>query len=408
MPWTQPDNAFSWLEITRRCDLRCDYCYQTNNPHSDKDMTTIETELLTLQRVRRCDTMFTSGGEPLLHPHLESIVRLVKSHGPKPVLVTNGHRLAPATVRQLKHAGLFGFILHVDRGQSRPGWTGQSERTLNRLRQKYADMINAEKGLICGFNTTILPETLHEVPDIVRYTVRNIHKVCTNCLIPVRVPRKDDPWDYYVQGKPITFEDTAFANRPYTNPSNTLLRAQDIYNQVRVKYKKPTHYYFRWQTGARKGREVIFVAGKRNNKIVAHPGGLFRFMTFHLNPEGRLAMKENRHSLKNSGLEKIMQVMKTDFQRAQQNNMDAIRYTGKERFDGRKVWVLEGRFPENQGYYAKAVVLYLYQILGVPIKVSIYDESDALAEDYVFHQLAINVDLTDQDFDPDNPDYDFF
>jgi hypothetical protein len=233
MPWTQSDNAFSWLEITRHCDLRCDYCYQTNNPHSDKDMTTIETELLTLQRLRRCDTMFISGGEPLLHPHLEAIVRLVKSHGPKPVLVTNGHRLTPATVRQLKHAGLFGFILHVDRGQSRPGWTGQSERALNRLRQKYADMIHAEKGLICGFNTTILPETLHEVPDIVRWTVRNIHKVCTNCLIPVRVPRKDDPWDYYVQGKPITFEDTAFANRPYTNPSNTLLSAQDIYNQVR-------------------------------------------------------------------------------------------------------------------------------------------------------------------------------
>jgi MoaA/NifB/PqqE/SkfB family radical SAM enzyme len=77
MPWTQSDNAFSWLEITRRCDLHCDYCYQTNNPHSDKDMTTIETELLTLQRLRRCDTMFISGGEPLLHPQLEAIVRLV-------------------------------------------------------------------------------------------------------------------------------------------------------------------------------------------------------------------------------------------------------------------------------------------------------------------------------------------
>jgi hypothetical protein len=130
-------------------------------------------------------------------------------------------------------------------------------------------------------------------------------------------------------------------------------------------------------------------------------------MTFHLNPEGRLAMKKNRHSLKNSGLEKIMQVMKADFQRAQQNGLNAIRYAGEEHFDGRKVWVLEGRFPENQGYYAKAVVLFLDQILGVPIKVSIYSESDALAEEYVFHQLAINVGLTDQDFDPDNPDYDF-
>jgi hypothetical protein len=27
MPWTNSDNAFSWLEITRKCDLNCDYCY---------------------------------------------------------------------------------------------------------------------------------------------------------------------------------------------------------------------------------------------------------------------------------------------------------------------------------------------------------------------------------------------
>lgn len=53
------------------------------------------------------------------------------------------------------------------------------------------------------------------------------------------------------------------------------------------------------------------------------------------------------------------------------------------------------------------MVLYLDQILGVPIKVSIYDALDALAEEYVFHQISINVGLTDQDFDPDNPEYDF-
>lgn len=74
-----------------------------------------------------------------------------------------------------------------------------------------------------------------------------------------------------------------------------------------MKYKRPANCYFRWQTGTRKGREVIFAANRHNNKIVAHPGGgLFRFMTFHLDPEGRPAMKENGHSLKNSGLEKIM------------------------------------------------------------------------------------------------------
>lgn len=232
MPWSNSDNAFSWLEITRRCDLDCGYCYQSNDPDSDLAMAEIEVELATLQKLRTCDTMFISGGEPLLHPELDIIVQRVKSHGVKPVLVTNGQRLTRERIRQLKTAGLFGFILHVDRGQLRPGWAGKSELTLNELRQHYADMIHKEKGLICGFNTTILPETLHEVMDIVQWTIRNIDKVCTNCLIPVRVPKKEDPWEYSVQGKPIRFEDTVFAQKTYKNPSNTLLSAKDIHEQI--------------------------------------------------------------------------------------------------------------------------------------------------------------------------------
>ncbi len=232
MPWNNSDNAFSWLEITRRCDLKCGYCYQSNDPDSDMDLAEVGAQLSTLVKLRTCDTMFISGGEPLLHPELDSIVQRTKSYGVKPVLVTNGLSLTRKRVRQLKAAGLFGFILHVDRGQSRPGWNGKSEKELNQLRQHYADIIYDEKGLICGFNTTILPETLHEVPDIVDWTVRNIHKVCTNCLIPVRVPRKEDPWDYTVQGKPIAFEDTVFAEKTYTNPTNILLSAQDIHEQI--------------------------------------------------------------------------------------------------------------------------------------------------------------------------------
>ena len=232
MPWTNSDNAFSWLEITRRCNLNCDYCYQKNRAHSDKDVTEVETELKTILRLRKCDTVFISGGEPLIHPQLEKIVRMVSSYKVKPVVVTNGHILNKDMVRKLKKAGLSGFILHVDRGQSRPGWTDKSEKELNRLRQEYADMIHSA-GLICGFNTTILPESLSEVADIVQWTVKNIHKVCTNTFIPVRVPRADDPWDLYVAGEKIEFRDTAFASKKYTNPSNINLTAQDIYTQIR-------------------------------------------------------------------------------------------------------------------------------------------------------------------------------
>jgi hypothetical protein len=233
MPWTISDNAFSWLEITRRCDLNCDYCYQINDPKSNKPILQIERELIEILRLRKTDTVLITGGEPLLHSELGQIVKMVKSYRVKPVLLTNGFRLTEQKVKALKRNGLFGFIIHIDRGQSRPGWIGKSEKELNTLRQRYTDMINKEGGMICGFNTTILPETLHEVPDIIEWTVRNIHKVCTNTLIPVRVPREDDPWDLYVKGKKIDFQDTAFSRKKYKNPTHKTLLAQDIYEQVR-------------------------------------------------------------------------------------------------------------------------------------------------------------------------------
>jgi len=232
MPWTNSDNAFSWVEITRRCNLTCSYCYQTNDPLSDKSISEVENEVKTILRLRKCDTMFISGGEPLLHADLEEIVKMIRSFNVKAVLVTNGHTLNKEKVRTLKEAGLFGFIIHVDKGQRRPGWTDRSEEELNSLRQTYADMISSEGGLICGFNTTVLPETLHEVPDIVRWTIKNIHTVCTNTFIPVRFPSEDDPWDLYVRGEKISFKDTVFSTKTYKNPTKKILTAVDIYKQV--------------------------------------------------------------------------------------------------------------------------------------------------------------------------------
>ena len=63
-----------------------------------------------------------------------------------------------------------------------------------------------------------------------------------------------------------------------------------------VKYKKPRQYYFRWDSGPRKGREVIYAAEKHNGQVIAHTGGWLRFVTLHLDPLDPLVMRENRHS----------------------------------------------------------------------------------------------------------------
>ena len=167
MPWSASDNAFGWLEVIRSCDLDCGYCYQINRPDRAKSLLEVEGELTGLLGLRRCDTVFISGGEPLLHPEIVDVVRLTRRRGVKPVLVTNGQKMTPSLLHELRKAGLFGCIFHIDSGQNRPGWADASEQDLNRLRQQMADMLSDEGGLVCGYNTTILPETLSQVPSIV-------------------------------------------------------------------------------------------------------------------------------------------------------------------------------------------------------------------------------------------------
>lgn len=174
-----------------------------------------------------------------------------------------------------------------------------------------------------------------------------------------------------------------------------------------IKYKKPRHYYFRWESGIERGREVIFVEGRHNSKIVAHPGGPLKFITFHLDPEGYLAMKENRHSLKNSGMEKILSLIESNVALAKAKNLDAIRLIGEGNFDGRPVHIVEGSFPENQGFYAYRIRIYFSPDIKLPLKVTIFDWSEQLIEDYEFHELDINVGLSEKDFDPDNPNYSY-
>jgi MoaA/NifB/PqqE/SkfB family radical SAM enzyme len=171
MPWTMSDNSLTWLEPTRKCNITCDACFASNDPHSDKSLAQINHEVETMLKFRRCDGMLIAGGEPLTHPQIMDVVAIVKKHKIKPILLTNGVDLNPGMISDLKKAGLFGFTFHIDSHQDRPKWIGKNEKDLNSLRQELADMVYEEKGMVCGFNMTVFPDTLQEVPDVVEFSL---------------------------------------------------------------------------------------------------------------------------------------------------------------------------------------------------------------------------------------------
>lgn len=184
---------------------------------------------------------------------------------------------------------------------------------------------------------------------------------------------------------------------------DTLYEELNIY----VKHKKPDRYYFRWNRGMQKGQEAIFVRGRYDGKILAHPGGIFNLFTLHLDPEGTTAMKKNLHPLNDSGLGKVMNLIETNYERSRNADPHAVRYVGQERFNGRDVLFIKGTFPENKGYYAHKIIVLFDSDLKLPVKVAVYDWSGTLLEEYIFRDLAIDVGFSEYDFDPDNPAYNF-
>ena len=208
LPWSLTDNPIAWLEPTQACNLACDGCYR-QNVRAHKSLAEVEEDLATFARLRNVDGYSIAGGDPLLHPDVVQIVARVKAMGRKPIINTNGLGLSRELLRELKAAGLVGLTFHVDSHQGRAGWRNKTELEMNELRQEYADMVAEEGGLACAFNSTVYEDTLHQVPDVLRWAARNIDRVHTVVFILYRAARLDT-MEYYAGAKKADLENLVY------------------------------------------------------------------------------------------------------------------------------------------------------------------------------------------------------
>jgi MoaA/NifB/PqqE/SkfB family radical SAM enzyme len=98
---------------TRRCNLACTYC----NEYDDFSAPVPTTEMF--QRIDRLASFGTSiitisGGEPLLHPELDEIIRRIRRDGMMAGLITNGYLLVKERIERLNQAGLEYLQISID------------------------------------------------------------------------------------------------------------------------------------------------------------------------------------------------------------------------------------------------------------------------------------------------------
>lgn len=169
-----------------------------------------------------------------------------------------------------------------------------------------------------------------------------------------------------------------------------------------------------------KGREVLYVQGRNNGKLVAHEGGnffggaLIRKISVNLLPTSKLAMRGNRYPITEIGIKnlvtKLIEVAKADMKYGECE----VNFYNGAKVDGRKCTCIEVNHPlrRDEFRYHKARI-YLDDELNVPIRFAAWDwpkkkgGRPVLMEEYTYTNLNLNVGLTDADFDRKNVKYAF-
>jgi MoaA/NifB/PqqE/SkfB family radical SAM enzyme len=126
----------------RRCNLSCAYCNEYDK---------VSSPVPTAEMLRRIDLLAAlgtgivtfSGGEPLLHPDLDGMIRRIRSHGVIATLITNGYLLSKERIGQLNRAGLEQLQISIDNVQP-DGISKKSLKVLNRKLELLADYAEFE------------------------------------------------------------------------------------------------------------------------------------------------------------------------------------------------------------------------------------------------------------------------
>jgi MoaA/NifB/PqqE/SkfB family radical SAM enzyme len=97
----------------RRCNLACTYCNEF-----DDFSKPVPTEEM-FRRIDKLGALGTSvvtisGGEPLLHPELDDVIRRIRANGMIAGLITNGYLLVAERIQRLNRAGLEWLQISID------------------------------------------------------------------------------------------------------------------------------------------------------------------------------------------------------------------------------------------------------------------------------------------------------
>lgn len=162
------------------------------------------------------------------------------------------------------------------------------------------------------------------------------------------------------------------------------------------------------------GREVIWVDGWHEGKMVVHLTGWANLIRLYIDPQSSQAMQNSRYPIMDVGFRNLLVKMLEKGKQDRELGECEVNVKRNIQIEGRKCVMLEVKHPVKQDEFEFHIArIYLDQELEIPIAYEGFTWPEEqggeplLEEKYFYTNLKLNVDLQDIDFDPGNPAYSY-
>lgn len=199
---------------------------------------------------------------------------------------------------------------------------------------------------------------------------------------------------------------------------------QDLQTMQLKMRHKPFSVYLKWTEGGDVGREVLFVEGVNDDRLLVHPGGLKGKLlpALKLEPTGSMAMAEVRHPVTEMGLlaltDLLISYRKRDLGLARGVRWEIL---DDQKFSDRDChcFVVEYASRDVEPVYRKSIT-YIDKELSLPVCVRNFGwpaageeiepkelDTTTMIEYYGYSNIKFETRLGDADFDKTNKEYTF-
>lgn len=192
---------------------------------------------------------------------------------------------------------------------------------------------------------------------------------------------------------------------------NRLQESETLHWVQRV---EPHSLHLTWIGERRKGREVVYVQGSNDDKVLVHePGALSRIKpVLRFAPTSAAMSYGSRYSITVVGYQALVKRIVQNYDDAARRGSVNVVDFGTLQHEGYKTRAFKVvlDFPGTQTGDYHSMIVWFDVATGLPVHFVGVDSNDVLLEDYLWKSLKVNQDLTDADFTlsfavepPENP-----